>query len=103
MSLSPLDGASLRHIRLPGDPVLWFRAKCPIAADEQRWVDDISWLADSFGTSWLHSPVVLSTDDFFPAAHAGTEAGIRHAVDTVREHMKIESLPRAWRMPCPLR
>lgn len=65
---------------------MWFRAKCPVAADEQRWVDDtMSWFADRFGTSWLASPVVLPTDDFFPAAYTGTEADMRHAVAIICE------------------
>jgi ketosteroid isomerase-like protein len=71
---------------------VWFRARCPVVADEQRWIDDhLAWFVDRFGTSWLRSPVVTPTDEFFPGSYSATGHDVRRAVATVCTHSGCRS------------
>jgi hypothetical protein len=74
-----------------GGANVWFRARCPVVAEEQCWIDDrMTWFADKFGTSWLSLPMVTPTDDFFPGPYSGTVSDVRRAVATVCTHLEIE-------------
>lgn len=69
----------------------WFEARCPVVAEEQTWIEDnLSWFVGQFGDSWLHSPVVLPTDDFFPGAYRGSEQDVRRAVTRVCGYMGVD-------------
>lgn len=70
----------------------WFAAKCPVSADEQRWIDRrLPWCAEEFGTMWLQTPVVLPTDDFFADPYTGAERDLRRAATVVHGHMGVPS------------
>lgn len=70
---------------------MWFRARCPVVAEEQRWIDDhLVAFADRFGMSWLRSPVVTPTDDFFPGPYSGTAGDVRRVVAAVCTHLRVE-------------
>ncbi|WP_249998264.1 hypothetical protein [Actinoplanes sp. M2I2] len=68
-----------------------FTAKCPVAADEQEWIDGrMARFLERFGTSWLGSPVILPTAEFFPGAYTGTEQDMRRAVVAVCGFMGVD-------------
>ena len=69
----------------------WFAATCPVVADEQTWIDDnLHWFVGQFGDSWLRSPVVLPTDDFFPGTYSGSEQDVRDAVTRLCGYMAVD-------------
>ena len=69
-----------------------FTAKCPVVADEQKWIDGtMARFVERFGTSWLGSPVILPTAEFFPGAYTGTQEDMRRAVVTVCGFMGVDA------------
>ncbi len=69
-----------------------FTAKCPVAVDEQEWIDGrMARFVERFGTSWLDSPVILPTAEFFPGAYTGTQQDMRRAVVTVCGFMGVDA------------
>ncbi|MEV4757537.1 hypothetical protein AB0J86_20830 [Micromonospora sp. NPDC049559] len=69
----------------------WLRRGCPVVAEEQVWIDEnLSWFRGEFGDSWLRSPVVLPTDDFFPGAYAGSAEDMRRTVTRVCGYARVD-------------
>lgn len=69
-----------------------FTAKCPAVADEQERIDrSMARFVERFGTSWLGSPVILPTAEFFPGAYTGTQQDMRRAVVTVCGIMGVDA------------
>lgn len=53
----------------------WISADCPVVDQEREWIDEeLDWLADRFGSTWLYRPVVLPTEEFFPDTYGGEES-----------------------------
>ncbi|WP_329106459.1 hypothetical protein OG792_01040 [Micromonospora sp. NBC_01699] len=62
----------------------WFAARCPVASEEQQWIEDsLDWLVGEFGAKVLRRSVVLPTPEFFPDTYAGTEADVRRVIGSL--------------------
>ncbi|WP_422770770.1 hypothetical protein ACN28C_29530 [Plantactinospora sp. WMMC1484] len=69
----------------------WFTPRCPVVAEEQRWTEEnLAWFVREFGDSWLRSPVVLPTDDFFPGGYSGSEEDMRRVVHQLCVHLSVD-------------
>lgn len=68
-----------------------FAARCPVVEEERSWIDEqMAWFVDQFGASWLRSPVVLPTDDFFPGAYTGSKQDVRRVVARLCAYMQVD-------------
>ncbi|AVT30701.1 hypothetical protein C6361_15835 [Plantactinospora sp. BC1] len=59
--------------------------------EERRWIEEnLAWLVREFGDSWLRSPVVLPTDDFFPGGYSGSEEDMLQVVHQLCDYLSVD-------------
>jgi hypothetical protein len=70
----------------------WFRAKCPIAEDDRRWIEHrMAWLIETLGADAVRRVrVVLPTDEFFPDPYDGSPSAVRAFLDRVCAFMAVD-------------
>jgi hypothetical protein len=70
----------------------WFRPKCPLATCEKTWVEwRMRWLAEQFGIDrLLHAPVILPTEEFFPAELAVGRNGAKACLVRMCGYMGVD-------------
>lgn len=71
----------------------WFKPKCPIAEEDQQWVEERwDWCVQEFGANhFLDLKVVLPTHDYFPFAMEPTEVAAGKAFESVCGFMKVDT------------
>jgi hypothetical protein len=70
--------------------VWWNKAKCPVRAEEQLWIEEsLDWLVGEFGTEALRRPVVVPEASFFPAAYTGSEDDVRAVYASVCARLEV--------------
>ena len=68
-----------------------FHADCPVAAREQRWIEEsMAWLRGEFGDTYLRRLIVAPTNEFFPGPHDGSTASIRAIIDRVCGYADVD-------------
>lgn len=68
-----------------------FYARCPVVPDEQTWIDEhLHWFVEEFGDSWLRTPVVLPTDEFFPGEYTGSADQMHDVVRRVCGYVSVD-------------
>ena len=68
----------------------WSRAKCPVRAEEQLWIEEsLDWFVAEFGDAVLRGPVALPEISFFPAGYTGTEDDVRAVFRTLCDRLDV--------------
>jgi hypothetical protein len=69
----------------------WVRAKCPVRAVEQAWIErNLDWLAGEFGDARLRGPVLLPTEEHFPGPYAGSAGDVQALVHHLCRHLGVD-------------
>jgi hypothetical protein len=68
----------------------WFARKCPVARDEQAWIEDSTrWLVQEFGSAVVRRPIVTPTREFFPVPGFTGHENVSAVLALVAAHMGV--------------